>query len=68
MTLCFSAIVQGWIQAVANGANQTMPEAMGLKTKDNEWQGQSPVWKFALINAITYLAASIFGTWYSTKK
>ena len=34
---------------------------MGLKDKNNEWQGEDPIWKFASINAITYLAAGIFG-------
>ncbi|KAJ9605872.1 hypothetical protein H2200_009721 [Cladophialophora chaetospira] len=65
VTLCFSAIVQGWIQAVSNGANQTLPLAMGLKDKHNEWKGKDPVWKFASINAITYLAAAMFGCWCS---
>ena len=65
VTLCFSAIVQGWIQAVSNGANQTLPLAMGLKDKDNEWKGDDAIWKFASINAITYLAAAILGKQYT---
>jgi hypothetical protein len=68
VTLCFSAIVQGWIQAVSNGANQTLPVAMGLKDENNEWIGSDPVWKFASINAITYLAAAIFGKPYQEVK
>ncbi len=48
-------------QAVSNGANQTLPLAMGLKNEDNVWIGKDPIWKFASINAITYLAAAMFG-------
>lgn len=71
ITLCFSAIVQGWVQSVSNGANQTMPEYLGLKNPSQpfEWlgpnNGRKNIWIFAGINAITYLVAGVFGCWIS---
>ena len=75
ITLCFSAIVQGWIQSVSNGANQTMPEYLRLKhddprSKDDplgnyEWYSRRAIWQFAAINSITYLTAGVFGCWFS---
>lgn len=70
ITLCFSAVVQGWVQSVSNGANQTMPEDLGLKDKTtHHWigphNGRDSIWIFAGINSITYLVAGIFGCWFS---
>lgn len=69
ITLCFSAMVQGWVQSVINGANQTLPEYFGWKRTDgehHEWVNNgSAIWKFAAVNAITYLSAGIFGCWFS---
>ncbi|ETN38614.1 uncharacterized protein HMPREF1541_06651 [Cyphellophora europaea CBS 101466] len=75
ITLCFSAMVQGWIQSVINGANQTLPEYFGWKLDEpgapgqpgeHRWVNNGPaIWKFAGINAITYLTAGIFGCWVS---
>ena len=70
ITLCFSAVVQGWVQSVSNGANQTMPEYLGLKSKTtHHWigphDGRDSIWIFAGINSITYLVAGIFGCWIS---
>lgn len=64
--LCFSAIVQGFVQSVSNGANQTMPEYFKLKhdnpvTNNHEWVSTRAIWQFSTINAITYLAAGICG-------
>ena len=62
VTLCFSAIVQGFVQSVSNGANQTMPEYFNLKNDNNhEWVSTTAIWQFSTINAITYLAAGICG-------
>jgi hypothetical protein len=67
ITLCFSAIVQGWVQSVINGANQTMPEYFGWKRNDgddHQWANNgSAIWRFAAVNAITYLSAGICGCW-----
>jgi hypothetical protein len=63
ITLVFSAITHGWIQSVSNGANQTMPESLGLKSRcgDHAWKDGAAIRKFAGINAVTYLSAGIFG-------
>ena len=70
VTLCLSAIVQGWIQSVSNGANQSMPEDLGLKGPNSEhpnsyaWEDHG-IYRFAGINASTYLSAASCGCWLS---
>lgn len=65
VTLVFSAIVQGWIQSVSNGANQNWPVNFKLLNENGTWKGRKEEWIFASVNAITYLAASMFGCWLS---
>lgn len=65
VTLCFSAVIQGWIQSSSNGANQYWPAAFCLVNDRGDLDGQNAIWIFAGVNAITYLAASICGCWLS---
>jgi hypothetical protein len=69
ITLCFSAIVQGWVQSVVNGANQTLPEYFDWKLDDesyHEWVNNgAAIWRFAAVNAITYLSAGVCGCWFA---
>lgn len=64
VALVFSAITHGWVQSVSNGANQTMPEYFGLKSRcgTHSWNGRSAIWQFSAINGITYLAAGVLGS------
>lgn len=63
VALVFSAITHGWFQSVSNGANQTMPEYFGLKSRcgTHSWRSRDAIWQFSAINAITYLAAGVLG-------
>ena len=45
-----------------------MPEYFVLKYNEphnHEWVSRNAIWKFAAINAITYLTAGVFGCWIS---
>lgn len=64
MTLCVAAVVQGWNQTASNGANLAWPEQFGLKSTACQPSG-SDAWIFAIVNASTYLAASLIGCWLS---
>jgi hypothetical protein len=46
-----------------NGANQSWPAQFGLQDENGNWVNDKAVWIYASVNAITYLAASIFGCW-----
>jgi MFS family permease len=58
-------IIQGWTQTGSNGANLTWPTEFGLSDSDGVPFTARDNWIFAGVNAITYLAASIFGCWLS---
>jgi MFS family permease len=65
-TLCIAAIIQGWTQTGANGANQSWPAEFGLTDpKTGQIAKGKSTWIFAGVNAVTYLAASLFGCWLS---
>ncbi|KAK0867179.1 hypothetical protein LTS02_004346 [Friedmanniomyces endolithicus] len=65
ITLCVAAVVQGWNQTGTNGANLNWPQQLGL----SNLQGCDPTgidaWKFSIVNAATYLSASLVGCWLS---
>ncbi|TKA83514.1 hypothetical protein B0A55_00496 [Friedmanniomyces simplex] len=65
ITLCVAAVVQGWNQTGTNGANLNWPQQLGLLNL----QGCDPTgidaWKFSIVNAATYLSASLVGCWLS---
>lgn len=64
IALCFSAIVQGFVQSVTNGANQTMPQYFQLQcdtVNNHGWVSKRALWQFSILNAITYLVAGIIG-------
>ncbi|KAI9689793.1 MAG: hypothetical protein M1822_009675 [Bathelium mastoideum] len=63
-TLCVAAVVQGWNQTASNGANLEWPEAFGLDVRGCDPQGHD-AWIFAIVNAATYLSASLIGCWLS---
>lgn len=69
IVLCFAAIVQGWTQTGANGANLSWPREFGLTTVDKAGdeviRPGKDTWIFAGVNAITYLTASMGGCWFS---
>lgn len=65
VALGLSAVVQGWIQTNMNGSNLTWPAQFGLAYPDGTLKGTRETWIFASVNAITYLAAGVFGCWLS---
>ena len=65
VALCLSAVIQGFVQSVLNGSNQTLPEALGLVDKDNAWIDTKSLWIFSALNAMPYLSAGLFGCWVS---
>ena len=64
-TLCIGAVLQGWTQTGSNGANLTWPIEFHLADKNGVLFTNRDNWIFAGVNAVTYLAASIFGCWLS---
>ncbi|KAF2187274.1 MFS general substrate transporter [Zopfia rhizophila CBS 207.26] len=64
-TLCLGGIMQGWTQTGGNGANQTWPEEFGMHPPNGKWENHRALWIFSSCNAVTYLAAGIFGCWLS---
>ena len=58
-------MVQGWNQTASNGANLQWPAQLGLPNALGCEQKSSDAWKFAVVNAATYLAASLVGCWLS---
>ncbi|KAI7080493.1 hypothetical protein KC327_g243 [Hortaea werneckii] len=65
ITLCVAAVVQGWNQTASNGANLQWPIQLGLPDAIGCDQTSGDAWKFAVVNAATYLAASLVGCWLS---
>lgn len=66
VTLCFSAMIQGWVQTGSNGSNQDWPHEFGLiDTKTGLFIERKSIWIFAAINALPYLAAGLGGCWLS---
>ena len=69
ITLCIAAVVQGWNQTATNGANLTWWQDLGQHDFSGDIDACAPkdkqAWIFALINAATYLAASLVGCWIS---
>ncbi|KAI7163594.1 hypothetical protein KC349_g1216 [Hortaea werneckii] len=63
ITLCVAAVVQGWNQTASNGANLQWPIQLGLPDAIGCDQTSGDAWKFAVVNAATYLAASLVGCW-----
>jgi hypothetical protein len=61
--LCLGGVIQGWTQTSSNGANQSWPESFGLRNAENQWDSNSAIWVFGLVNAATFCAASLFGCW-----
>jgi MFS family permease len=65
VALGLSAVVQGWIQTNMNGSNLTWPAQFGLAYPGGTLKGTRETWIFASVNAITHLAAGVFGCWLS---
>ena len=65
ITLCVAAVVQGWNQTASNGANLDWPVQFGLQQKGTCGPTGANAWIFAIVNASTYLAASLVGCWLS---
>lgn len=65
ITLCVAAVVQGWNQTASNGANLDWPMQFGLQQPGTCQPTGSNAWIFAIVNASTYLAASLVGCWLS---
>ena len=64
-TLCLGAVIQGWTQTGSNGANLSWPTDFGLADQHGTPTSDKNNWIFSGVNAITYLAASVFGCWLS---
>lgn len=64
-TLCIGAIIQGWTQTGINGANLSWIIEFGLADQNGNITATKNNWIFSGVNAITYLAAGIFGCWLS---
>ncbi|KAF2459022.1 major facilitator superfamily domain-containing protein [Lineolata rhizophorae] len=66
ITLCIAAVIQGWNQTGSNGANLNWPEEFGLHVDPSDPRSTtSDIAIFALVNSITYFAASLIGCWFS---
>ncbi|KXT03909.1 hypothetical protein AC578_9307 [Pseudocercospora eumusae] len=65
VTLCVAAVVQGWNQTAANGANLNWPRQLGLSVPDGCDPTGRDAWIFAIVNAAPYFAASLVGCWLS---
>lgn len=62
ITLCVAAVVQGWNQTAANGANLQWPEQLGLHLTGCDPVGRD-AWIFAIVNAVPYFSAALCGAW-----
>lgn len=63
VTLCVAAVVQGWNQTSANGANLTWWKYLGLSDLNSESQdpcqpSSTDAWIFALVNSAMWFAGS----------
>ncbi|KAK5735834.1 hypothetical protein LTR17_007846 [Elasticomyces elasticus] len=65
ITLCVAAVVQGWNQTGLNGANLNWPMQLGLTNLEGCEVKGSDAWIFSIVNAATYLSASLVGCWLS---
>ncbi|KAF7185031.1 putative polyol transporter 6 [Pseudocercospora fuligena] len=65
VTLCVAAVVQGWNQTAANGANLNWPRQLGLTVPEGCDPTGRDAWIFAIVNAAPYFAASLVGCWLS---
>ncbi|KAF1816050.1 hypothetical protein P152DRAFT_478646 [Eremomyces bilateralis CBS 781.70] len=66
LTCCLGAILQGWNQTGAAGANLSWPEELGLHIMPgHEDYNISDVFYFSGVNAISYFVAALFGSWIS---
>ncbi|KAK3117286.1 hypothetical protein LTR53_001467 [Teratosphaeriaceae sp. CCFEE 6253] len=65
VTLCVAAVVQGWNQTGTNGANLNWPQQLGLTNLHGCDPKGSDAWIFSIVNAATYLSASLVGCWLS---
>ncbi|RDW86539.1 sugar porter family MFS transporter [Aspergillus mulundensis] len=63
--LCsIGAAVQGWDQTGSNGANLSMPAALGIPTADDP-NAEYNQWLVGIINAGPYIGSSLLGCWLS---
>ncbi|KAK4957158.1 hypothetical protein LTR10_005116 [Elasticomyces elasticus] len=65
ITLCVAAVVQGWNQTGLNGANLNWPAQLGLTNLEGCEVKGGDAWIFSIVNAATYLSASLVGCWLS---
>ena len=57
--------MQGWNQTASNGANLNWPSQLGLSNLTGCDPKGRDAWIFAVVNAATYLSASLVGCWLS---
>ncbi|KAK4891169.1 hypothetical protein LTR27_010243 [Elasticomyces elasticus] len=65
IALCVAAVVQGWNQTGLNGANLNWPMQLGLTNLEGCEVKGDDAWIFSIVNAATYLSASLVGCWLS---
>ncbi|KAL2814236.1 hypothetical protein BDW59DRAFT_176517 [Aspergillus cavernicola] len=58
------AAVQGWDQTGSNGANLSMPSALGIPEVDSP-NAERNQWLVGVINAAPYIASAFIGCWLS---
>ncbi|KAL4954501.1 hypothetical protein BDW69DRAFT_163099 [Aspergillus filifer] len=63
--LCsIGAAVQGWDQTGSNGANLSMPDALGIPEHDNP-NAERNQWLVGVVNAAPYIGSAAIGCWLS---
>ncbi|KAL4926250.1 sugar porter family MFS transporter [Aspergillus undulatus] len=63
--LCsIGAAVQGWDQTGSNGANLSMPDALGIPEHDNPHASRNQ-WLVGVVNAAPYIGSAVIGCWLS---
>ncbi|KAL4810310.1 hypothetical protein BDV18DRAFT_55872 [Aspergillus unguis] len=58
------AAVQGWDQTGSNGANLSMPDALGIPEKDDPNAALNQ-WLVGIVNAGPYIGSALLGCWLS---
>ncbi|KAL4785668.1 hypothetical protein BJX76DRAFT_355888 [Aspergillus varians] len=58
------AAVQGWDQTGSNGANLSMPEALGIPQHDS-LHAERNQWLVGFVNAAPYIGSAFIGCWLS---
>ena len=65
ITLCLSAVTQGWVQAATSGSNVHIAYGIGCNETNNRFSDTTIVWRMNAFGAIASLTAAVVGCWIS---